>query len=303
MKRISILLLRAALFLLAVAPLGAQDETPPLLTMLAFVPDDPATYEGVPVVSYADYRAFEASRGIPTITIQDFQDETEATGLWIAAIQGLSSGPPLVQYALADMERTQELMGFSFFDIDRALSFGFPPRMGTALVGNFDLDSITAAYSARDFSQTEMDGATVWCGPKSCDSGLEQDLVGRDRADLFGGHLGRKEPFALLPDGYILNSTDIALVQAMIAAHQGKQSSLAENAFYLAAAEAVSADGVLRQAQMFKWSDLGVVSGAGLPGDAAQQIKELAESTDPLPAYALAVIADIWDDAGLADCA
>ena len=50
--------------LLLCLPAAAQDNSNPLLDMLRLVPDNEQTRAGVPLVSYADYRAIEAGRGI-----------------------------------------------------------------------------------------------------------------------------------------------------------------------------------------------------------------------------------------------
>jgi hypothetical protein len=60
-RSILLLILVSAVILLSmtIVPVGAQDEdeTPPLLAMLALVPDMPPVRAGVPTVSFADFKA------------------------------------------------------------------------------------------------------------------------------------------------------------------------------------------------------------------------------------------------------
>src|SRR5262249_12000534 len=88
--RASCFIMVALLFCL---PVAAQDQSNPLLDMLKLVPDTEQTRAGVPLVSYVDYRAVEQARGIETPpTKADFEKQTDVSGLWIAASQGVYSG-------------------------------------------------------------------------------------------------------------------------------------------------------------------------------------------------------------------
>jgi hypothetical protein len=133
------------------------------------VPDHLDVYDSTPVISYADYRAIEAGRGIQTPTVQDFLDKTDASALWIAASTGLVSGPDFVRNVFTGLERTPDLLGFSFFDIDRALTFGTPPGTGAILAGKFNPARIAQAYNAASRRLTWT--ACPWCGSDGCESG------------------------------------------------------------------------------------------------------------------------------------
>lgn len=273
---------------LVFTPAVAQDEHP-LLKMLALVPDTP---EARSWLNYADYRAMEAARGIETPTPADFDNRTELVRVWLAASTGLNTGMRLdnfMQY-LVDMPR---LNGFAFFDIDQSMTFGQPPSMGTLLNGNFDAESIAAAYSEREFTTAEIDGVTVWCGPDGCENGLQQDLAGREPGDPFGGNLGRKEPIAVLPNGILVNSPHFPIVEGVIATAADPSRSLADAPDYSAVAQALTElGGNVVQVQFINPTDL-IVS--GIPPAFGGDIEVTPEAQPgELPVYSLAVLADTW---------
>ena len=136
-------------------PVTAQDDSSPFLDMLKIVPDTEQTRAGVPLASYADYRAIEQARGIDTPpTKADFDARNDTSKLWIAATNGLMSGMRL-SYFLQYLDGMEDAVGFEWFDVDRALTFGQPPSMGNILVGDFDTDAIAEAFEARDFTSEE----------------------------------------------------------------------------------------------------------------------------------------------------
>src|SRR5258706_1032042 len=116
-------------------PVRAQDNANPLLDMLKLVPDNEQTRVGVPLVSYADYRAIEQARGIDKpLTKADFDNRTDTASLWIAASNGVMSGMRL-DYFLQYLEGMEQAVGFSWFDVDRSLVFGQTPVIGNILAG------------------------------------------------------------------------------------------------------------------------------------------------------------------------
>lgn len=273
------------LCLLLSAPAAAQDNANPLLDMLRLVPDNDQTRAGIPLVSYADYRAIESGRGIDTPpTKADFDNRTDTASLWIAATNGVMSGMRL-DYFMQYLEGMQQAVGFSWFGVDRALTFGQPPSMGNLLMGDFDADAIAGAFEARDFTMENQGDVVVWCGPSGCDEGLKQNLKNRDPANPFGGVFGREEPVAILPD-IIANSADYTVLSAMLEAYQGAQPSLADNPNAQAAANVIAGKGMLRQAQFFNGADV---------GSYGEMVATEGEQPELLPTYALAFFADTYD--------
>ncbi len=279
--------------LILVLPAGAQDAVElPLVRLLALVPDVPELR--LTLVSYADYRAMEAVRGIDTPTAEDFTNLSELSAQWFAASMGLSGGIPL-HYLLLYLEHMPSMVGFGFFDIDRALIFGNPPAMGTVLEGSFDRDSIAAAYSTRNFTENMIEGITVWCGPAGCDSGTRVDPAGRELGNPFGGDLGRKEPLAVFSETLLANSAVLGVVEAMIASAQGEQRSLADSLDYGSIAEALHAAGTVAQVQFvnpLEFTDSTVIMQfQNGQGDAVY--REIISDYGPLPPFALAALADV----------
>ncbi len=198
----------------------------------------------------------------------------------MAALNGLGAGMSnLIQ--VFQLEGMREAVGFDFFTVHRTLEFGQPPSMGDILQGDFDPAAIGAALMARDFVEETTDGTLLWCGPDGCDSGLKQDLRGRNPADPFGGQLGRKQPLAFVPPDTLLSSASYDVVQAMLASQQSPdEDSILSLPEYRAAAEAITARGTLLQAVI-------------IPPDA---LYEEPAGKGGVPRYELAVFAHIRDE-------
>jgi hypothetical protein len=259
-----------------------------LLDMLALVPDNPQARGAI--LSYVDYRAVESTRpgaAQPQTwaewdALQNANDPS--AGLWMAAFFGVSSGPPTFVQYLLQFETMPEVVGFDWFDIDRALTYGDPPSVGIVLAGDFDAESIIAAFESRGFEERELNGLSLLCGDEACD-GFKVDFQSRDVANPFGGNLGRQEPLLIAP-GYLINSADYAQVEAMADAYADDENSLADAPDFHAAAAIASASGVLVQAQFVNSA---LLSAPGDPG-------ELVEGRGVLPLYELAALVHRVED-------
>ena len=122
---------------LSLLPAAAQKETSnALLDMLALVPVGGVTNEDAPLWSFVDYRALEAARGIPSPGSRvAFEADEESERLWVNTYMRVMSGPYFDALPVM-IEEAPEVVGFDFFDIDRGLLFGSPPRTGMILNGH-----------------------------------------------------------------------------------------------------------------------------------------------------------------------
>lgn len=266
-----------------------------LLDMLALVPASAVAAEHEPILSYADYRSLEAACGILNPGSREGFLAEKDRGLWINAMMRLISGPDL-SYALQQIQGMPEVVGFDFFAIDRALVFGGAPRTGTILAGQFDTAQIDTALAARQFERVDYSGVTIW---RRFDD-LSINIAARDLADPFGGYLGQAARIAAIPGGgelvYLANSATDDLTQAMVAAAQDGQPSLADLADYRSLAEAVADStrysGQLIQVSIYSMATVGLVPGN--PG----QVPGGTNAPNPtaeygvLPVYTLAMLAD-----------
>jgi len=285
-KKQFIVIVFALCLLLPFTALAQDDESSPLLDMLALVPDNPQARGAI--LSYVDYRAVESTRPgaaqpqnwAEWNALQEADDPS--AGLWMAAFLGVASGPSNFLSYLGQFEPMPQVMGFDWFDIDRALTYGEPPSMGNVIAGDFDSDSIIAAFEARGFEQSELNGLPLLCSDAGCDAGMELDLQARDLANPFGGELGRKEPLVIAP-GYLMDSADYEQVEGMTEAYTDDQDSLADAPDFRAAANIASANGTLVQAQFVNFALLSAPFFSDNP-------TEIAEEAGVLPLYQLAAI-------------
>lgn len=287
MKKQFIAIVLALCLTLPLVALAQEGESSPLLDMLALVPDSPSVRGSI--VSYVDYRAVESTRpGAAQPKSWAEWNALEASDdpsgdLWMAAFMGVTSGPSNFLAYLTQFDEMPQVVGFDWFDIDRALTYGDPPAMGTVLAGDFDVDSIISAYEAREFEKSELNGLPLLCSVSGCDDGLRLDLTNTNPANPFGGQFGRREPLLIAP-GYLMDSPDYEQVKAMANALEGDQDSLADAPDYRAAAEIAATNGTLVQIQFVSSA---LISAPFASDDATQ----VAEEADMLPLYQLAAFA------------
>jgi hypothetical protein len=242
-------------------------------------------------MSYVDYRAVEQARpGIPSPESWEAWQalsESPPGELWSANRYRIASGSAdfYELFAFFDTDAIEKY-GFDYFDIDRSFSFGRPPQKGTILGGDLDLDTIAAAHAARTYTENDLNGVPVWCGPVGCENGHYTNLRQREVYPIFGSRLGRQEPLALIP-GYILNSPSWPVIESMVRAYQDTQDSLLDLPAYRAVAEMLTADeGLLIQVQFLH------PFSAGFSEDTTSVLSDTVADYGPLPPYELAVLAD-----------
>lgn len=294
------------LLCLAVVPIHAQEDDTsffdehPLFQMLSVVPDNEPSRADV--VYYMDYRAVENTADyIPTYDSVD--DWLNGDG-WLGFVQRWFSVPVALSTGFTqEIERIPEFMGFDFFDIDQTLAIGQPPDTTTVWHGEFDADSIVQAHVAREYVETEINGAQVLCGAVGCENGTEVNITSRDAASLFDPQLGREFPFAILPNTLVV-SPGLPSLENAISAHTGELQSLAKAEDFRALGESILNpdvyEGDLVQAQ-FMSDDIFNVTLDFVAGDTSDIINEaIAEDFQNsivgdygnLPQSQLAVIAD-----------
>jgi hypothetical protein len=302
MRKITTILTVLLLLSLALMPAVAQDdedeiEPHPLLEMLGFVPPSVIMTSSFLDLSYVDYRALEAASGIATPTDTDL---TTSEGRdWIFHSRRLTTSPQFIQFVMMQLDDMREVVGFTVFDIDRALMFGQPPSNSIILGGDPDAltnaDVLAEKFVARDFVAEEVNGAIMWQHSEL--DGMAVSIQDRNPAYPFGGHLGRNEPVAMIP-GYLFNSPDIDSVRAMVNAASGQMPSLADSPEFIALVEAITQDGPLIQAHFFSPVDLGF---QGMDLSAVLSGGEPVDHTEDygtLPLYRMAVMADTQDEDG-----
>ncbi|MBK8022252.1 MAG: hypothetical protein IPK19_12680 [Chloroflexi bacterium] len=276
---------------------AAQDDAPfagsePLAAALQFVPDDGAARSWL---TFADYRAAEAARGLTTPDdFAAFMADDEMTSSWIAAMP--STGMQMNYFMQFD--DMPDVLGIDFFDINQSLGLGLPPDEGLILRGSFDLAAIRAAHLARDFVEEDVNGIPRWCSPDGCDTGMNVDFANRQPADVFGGDLGRRFPRALANDVLVGSGSDVTLNAALNAGADG--ASYADNPLVVAALAALDGGHHLRAVQFARPDDFLALSLDGMSAvPSEEEVREyqdgLRGGIDNLPVYNLVAFADAAD--------
>jgi hypothetical protein len=225
--------------------------------------------------------------------------KSDTGALWLAALNGLASGPEM-SYLRLQLDDPAKSGGFSPLEVDRALTFGEPPRMGTIRAGKFDTAKVDAALTGEGWQKATVADAPAWCNPDGCDQGMKLDLKSRNPANPFGGPLGRKDVVAALP-GYLVSSPSNTVVENMVKAANQEVPSLADDAYVQAAVSAIQSTGDVRQAQFYNPLAVSQVSPPNLDRLSPEQADKLKELLKPnaanaLPQYTLMFMADTWKD-------
>lgn len=293
MRRVMFILL---VITLIIPTISAQDGRENLLDILNAVPDQMEFRESI--ISYIDYRAMvdaRAGAATPESIEAMMNGDSDETSIYMATLMGINSGPDFIQDLYTGGELWAETVGFEFFDMERAITFGNPPELGNIVVGDFDTDAIEAALSARDYTSSDLGDFVQWCGAVGCENGMNVDIAGRNPGNPFGGRLGRQEPL-LVSDNMIINALGIPLLIMAEDAVTDKADSLADNANYAASVNSINPDYVIIQAQFVHFSMIALdLANIVLSDDtdvAEQIMEEMMADAENLPQYNLVMFAD-----------
>ena len=244
-------LLVGLLLLTLATGLSAQTDPPPMLAVLAAVPDTPNARS---VLGYADYAAIMGEA-----TTED--DRLRSLGI-------VMSGPEFNNVE-ARLESQETLIGVPMLAMEQGATWGMPPAQAYLYQGAFDPAAIQAAYDARDYSSEALGDLTLFCGPEGCDSGMTVDPAGRQQGDPFGGQLGRPQPVLLAPfsgGSQLISAPAFEVLTASADALDGTVPSLADSPDIQAAVRALLASGDLLQAYFLSPDAVGPSpDGKGLP--------------------------------------
>ncbi len=279
--------------LLMATPLShAQDNTDHLLDLLNTVPDLPEIRQSF--ITFVDYEnIFEARDGTPRLQrLTDVEMLSEQVGdIFFAALNGILSGPDFIQTLRLGAGEWESLIGFDFLDIDRAITFGNPPADHDILIGEFDVDIITTAFTNRDYISKSIGDMTVWCIDPACENGVMTNIDNINPGNPFGGELGREQP-VLISDTLVASAvSDIGLI-LIEDASADRIDSLADNPIYVAAVNSIGSDNLVLQGMFLHPSEIILnISPLMMEGD-VDTVEELMEASAQLPQYNLIMIVD-----------
>ena len=279
--------LLAALLLSPLSRAGDGSAASGLLDMLAAVPlAAAATQSGWATVRFVDYEAPFHVEGVSLLRALGDVGLLMTSVPLGGILSRVAAGPDALPYLYSSAGQMADAVGFEWLlHVDRSLEFGDPPAVGLLLGGDFDDAAMGAALQGRGFSLTNVAEVPVW--HRFADGTVS--LAARDAADPFGGHLGLAARIAVLPE-MLANARSWPLIEAIISAAQGVQSSLADDPGYRALAEVISPPGGALIQALF-------LTGTALrfAGDPWQAASEPTADFAPLPAFSRAVLADLQE--------
>jgi len=240
-------------FSLFAAPVTAQEAPPTpqnLAEAIAYIPDIPLSRNSI--VGYGALHVAEQyiSDLSPVDSTAAWLDQSRAERTAWAMAFPSTAGIPTLTETFSEAERVPEVMGFDLFDIQYMLSFGRPPNTAQMLFGDFDPAAVIAAHEARDYSQgPEFGPFQKICQPDGCNAPTR--MVPRERllANPFGGNLGIEQP-VIVSENLVMSSGATPTLELITEMLVEDETTLAEDAAYLATARLLDASGLLRQAML-----------------------------------------------------
>jgi hypothetical protein len=239
--------------LLVSAPLQAQ-ETPILTRLMRLVPLDQLS--GADLIAYVDYIALQ--KALPDserpASFEDWRARRDTPSVqWY--MEGLRFTVPSDSNLLSASlygEQMRQSVGFDYYTVDQALSFGTFPNTGRLYTGKFDQAAVQSAFLARDYTRVERDDLIVLCGDPACDADhVFASGAAYDPSNPFGGDRRRRDPLALA-EGIIFSAPVMSVFEGMIAAYDDGSPSLLQNDAMRALLNALNAEGTVVQAIFFR---------------------------------------------------
>ena len=299
------------------ASAAARADEPPILDLIALLPEDPTTYLSVPLFSYVDFRAVEAAASVATPESESrFAGLPEAERMpWWDSLKRIVVGPPsIIQYAarVGLHEKTSyDGTGPDWFAVDRAMAIWQAPPHGVTILGG-DADMTEAegfdfALPPRGFVNEDIDGVSVWhrFADNAFASALKDEAI---EGDLFDDGLMTSLRLAVLP-GQLIGSRSWHDLRAVLPVATGGAKAAPAAGLLRPMVEALGAvegsDGPLVQAMAFSLVHVGlaetgvdIIAGALSAGgnvdlDGLAAGLQAAPSGPSLPAYPLVLFADI----------
>src|SRR5262249_16483112 len=142
----------------------------------------------------------------------------------------------------------------------------------------------------------------LWCSANGCDKGSEMDLTARNTANPFGGEFGRHQPI-LMADGRLISASSAQIITDHVSVAEGSAASLADAPEYSAAVRTLSQNRTLLEGYFLDGDPLAQLGQLNFmmpatvsPAQARRVLQGLLEDYEALPAFKLAVFADIVTD-------
>jgi len=280
------------LLLFAIPTISAQDNTDNLFELLNAVPDQPEIRQSL--ITFIDYEnLFEARDGTPMLpSLSALEILPEQVGsVYMAALNGINSGPEFVQMAPVFGDEWVDTVGFDFVDIDRAITFGDPPAVHDILFGEFDVEAIETAFTNREYTSKPIGNMSLWCFDVACEDGNRVSVENRNPTNPFGGNLGREQPI-LVSDTVIASATaDVGLILIEDAIGD-RVDSLADNAMFASAVNVIPPENLVIQG-MFVPTQYVTYDAATYVFDGdADAIEALLIESDRMAQYQMVMLAD-----------
>jgi hypothetical protein len=205
----------------------------PLLRLLHFVPDTPEARQWV---VYGDEAAWLQSWGVPRVDNVDQLDalDRDPHTYWMFIMPYQTVPPQVLGVNTFLGENQRDYYGFDLFNADRFLEAGLPPQTISVIESSAEKQQIANTLIATGYQAQELDGGgTLYSILEDNQMALGQN-VALPRVGMTGG-LNR----IIVLDGQLIVGRATNVVESSLQAQQGAIPSLAEDAVYTAAAQAL----------------------------------------------------------------
>lgn len=206
--------------------LAQEDQASPLLTLFSYVPVRPEILASE--IIYYNLPAFLPPYAALTGQALDAIAEDDLKSFHQFAIVNRNYfASNVLRMALPFPDEVEKYSGIRPEQIQTMLEYGISPLRGIVMQGEFNLETIATAHTARGYNQRPLEDFTLWCGDPTCDGTLivEGEDDWRNLFDV--PPLGRK-PAVAVSDAFILASANRGVVIGGVQQHTKGEQTLAQ---------------------------------------------------------------------------
>lgn len=185
--------------------------------MLTYAPDRLAD-DSLPLSDIAHYADIEQWMALQDIQLPE-ENDALALSQWESALEALAI--PEVLQARGVEPVWRDTYGFGLQDVDQLLAVGSAPDFVLIFRGDFDSDTLHAAWAESGYQAVRVEGITVW----SLYPGDSVDLS----APASRPALGNLNNIVLMEDGTLIATSRLSRLEQTVQVIHGQEPALHEN--------------------------------------------------------------------------